>query len=770
MAEATLSRDVALNVLGDIEAYRANLAKLPGVTEKAASAAALKMQQIFSKSAVKHFQAEEKAAKQTADTWRKTYDMLAAYAGSKIVTALASAVVGVKNEVSELQMSVAKLSQGTGIGLETVNALRFAAGATGASLNDLESAFTGFPKRLDDFGRGTGEATVALEMLGFKSQHADEMLADMDGTTREIISRLQAVEDPAKQAALATALFGDAGVKLNAILGDKSIDEWVAAAETGVEVTERSVAAAKDWTATMSLLSESFVKAKDDGSSLLDLNEVAKIVGYGFVTMSSFVVGSLDALFARLSMTMAGFRALSTGEFQLATDAFTEVTEMGAIAWLDIGSAAMEAGDKFVDAANGLGSVTAASGVAVIAFDRTTEQLKKETEALEKAKKAAAEYAKQLEQDAKLRQQAVAEYYKQEENKKKATEDFRDFVLSQYDDIATEDRIARQDAIDAYRRVAEAAEEGTITYQQASEARLAIAERERRTLQSIDQQRADDITEARDIANEAEAERKAADVVAEQEMYQTKLGFASEYAAAVMSITDSVTVAFINAQRKEIEAATNRNARLKDRRIKLEAQLALIDDAGKEHKIQNDIAAVDGAIAENNREIKEAKKKAKDLAIAQRALALFGIAVQTSLAVMQAYAMFGPPPSPVGIGASIAAGVAGTASLVAVAAQPLPTFFGGTARVPGEVNATLHDGEAVLNKGATDTLGPQIIDALNAGLSPLQAMSGGGQGDIYLDGQRVGAVMAKEVRGTGPLGKATHGNKPFGYSSPYGRN
>lgn len=175
---------------------------------------------------------------------------------------------------------------------------------------------------------------------------------------------------------------------------------------------------------------------------------------------------------------------------------------------------------------------------------------------------------------------------------------------------------------------------------------------------------------------------------------------------------------------------------------------------------------------------KSDKARARAMAAAARATSLLGVGVKTAEAVMTGFAMFGPPPSPLGILSSVNALAAGAAQAAAIKKEPLPSFFGGSARMSGsgqasagEVTYRGHGNEAMLNASATSNIGPQIIDALNAGMAPLAAMGGGGGGDVYLDGQLVGRSMAPHAKRPGPLRDALVGRSRVpGFRSPFGRN
>jgi len=117
------------------------------------------------------------------------------------------------------------------------------------------------------------------------------------------------------------------------------------------------------------------------------------------------------------------------------------------------------------------------------------------------------------------------------------------------------------------------------------------------------------------------------------------------------------------------------------------------------------------------------KKRARE---AFRIAKAFNIAMVTMETIRAAQGALLPPPA--GYGAVLgpaAAGLiaaSGAVQVAAIAMQKPPRFYRGTSmvqRVDGgagdAVPAVLHEGEAVLNRRAADTIGRRQIDALNAG-------------------------------------------------------
>lgn len=161
----------------------------------------------------------------------------------------------------------------------------------------------------------------------------------------------------------------------------------------------------------------------------------------------------------------------------------------------------------------------------------------------------------------------------------------------------------------------------------------------------------------------------------------------------------------------------------------------------------------------------------------QKAAALLAVGVSTAAAIGQAFAMFGPPPSPVGIASAAAATASGAVQAAAIAAKPIPKFYvGSSERVPGnamgEQQATLHKGEMVLSSAGVDRLGGErVVAAINGLRGDVQGLGGsGGGGPVLLDGVAVGRQMAAQIGRGGALALAVRGGRMVGVVDPYGRS
>jgi hypothetical protein len=115
---------------------------------------------------------------------------------------------------------------------------------------------------------------------------------------------------------------------------------------------------------------------------------------------------------------------------------------------------------------------------------------------------------------------------------------------------------------------------------------------------------------------------------------------------------------------------------------------------------------------------KKQRANLKALFAIQKAAAMSSIIIETALAAIKAYAMFGPPPSPLGIAAAATVSAIGAAQAGVVAAQKPPFHVGGIIpAAPGDQGVMINalPGESVLNREATAALGAEGVAAMNSG-------------------------------------------------------
>ena len=126
----------------------------------------------------------------------------------------ANMVRNVANTADEL----AKLSQRTGIAVEDLSRLRYAANMSGVSADGITSALTRLSRGMADTANGTGEAMRAFQAMGVEVKNQDGTLRSQREVLADIADRFASYEDGAQKSALAQQIFGRSGAELIPLL------------------------------------------------------------------------------------------------------------------------------------------------------------------------------------------------------------------------------------------------------------------------------------------------------------------------------------------------------------------------------------------------------------------------------------------------------------------------------------------------------------------------------------------------------------------------
>ncbi|MCC7409108.1 MAG: hypothetical protein IT442_13655, partial [Phycisphaeraceae bacterium] len=113
---------------------------------------------------------------------------------------------------------VAKMSARTGVSVESLSELGFAAELSGMSLEDLEVSLRKMQKTLVEAASGSAGAVDALAKLGLTAEDLQGLSPDEQ--LKRIADRLASIRDPALRAALAMEVFGKTGTKLLPLMQD----------------------------------------------------------------------------------------------------------------------------------------------------------------------------------------------------------------------------------------------------------------------------------------------------------------------------------------------------------------------------------------------------------------------------------------------------------------------------------------------------------------------------------------------------------------------
>lgn len=137
-----------------------------------------------------------------------------ALAGAGIVTPLLASA----KSFSDTGDALDKMSARTGLSVEALSEIGYAADASGTSLDDVESAIRKMQKTVGDSANGSKQATQALADLGLTAAQLQRLQPEDQFSA--IAQRLNQITDPALRAAATMRVFGKSGTSLFPLLGD----------------------------------------------------------------------------------------------------------------------------------------------------------------------------------------------------------------------------------------------------------------------------------------------------------------------------------------------------------------------------------------------------------------------------------------------------------------------------------------------------------------------------------------------------------------------
>ena len=290
---AGASRTVEISYKADIANLKANLEKIPGITEKEAKA--------MVKALDRNLQKAEKAAKRAAKNSRKEWKQFGSQIGKVAVgvAAATTAIVAFNQKIADSKNELLDMSTRTGISAETLAGLRLAAEGSGLEFAGLSRSLARVPVLLADADRGVVKAKDAFANLGVATHTASGALRSGDVVFRDVIASLAGIEDETTRAARAADLFGASGTKLLQALGDPTaLDTFIdAARDFGVNVGPGAAEAAANWQREMAGLKTAAWGAADAIGEGLGAGGAAGVINdlaAGLVFMGSAASESFD--------------------------------------------------------------------------------------------------------------------------------------------------------------------------------------------------------------------------------------------------------------------------------------------------------------------------------------------------------------------------------------------------------------------------------------------------------------------------------------------
>jgi hypothetical protein len=741
--------DIRLEVVGDIQAYAKAVGKIPGVTEEEAEKAAKRFVKSQQRAQIRAALEAEKAAKEASKSWAKEGAAAAKGFGAVFGAAITGlSTVGVfVDQIAEARLEIDGLSRATGIGLDTLSGLKTAAELAGLEFDDVAGGLEDFGEKMFDASRGSGAALEAFEMLGFSQEDLAGRLDDTDGVLREVIEGMQGTEDAALRNTIAQQLWGDSGNRLAQALGEVPLDEFIDKADTlGNEVTPENIEAARAWKANLETLKGELVAT---GSALTEsLNVVPKVekATLGFVFLKNAITAAIRETVENVREQVGGLAALFRGDFAEAGRLFKEGFDV-AESLRSAKSETFETTKAFFDLREKAKEVGTASSA-------TKTELRQLSEEKDKSRKASEDLARA---EAKLAQ-----------DQEKAAKSLRDLTRSLEADTLTAEEEVLAARTRNLEKIGETQDEllrllrtGVDVAKEIEAAQLAATAAQERAERDLAKVRAEEAEERKRLAQEVADEEKRLD----DERREREAILRQERVDATMEALDLVAqfqeIAFgalvelnrraQDSTREALDEQKAANRELREERASLKEQLLEDIDEEERAMIQARLNELDAELEAGKEKRKDRRESAMAAWNAGRALAISDVIFQTSAAVMKAFALFGPPPSPVGIASAAAAGTAGAVQSALILSEKPPQFhdgFDGSFPVftsgPDETNAVLRRSESVLNSRAADNVGRENIQRLNS-TGDLGGAGGGGRVGLFFDGRQIDEVLVRTL-------------------------
>ena len=169
--------------------------------------------------------------------------------------AVAAPMIASVKSFASAGSAMLEMSQRTGVSVERLSELKFAAEQTGVSVEELETGIRKMQKTIVAAATGSGEAQKTLALLGLTIADLDNLSPDEQ--FKLVADRLSQIEDPTIKAALAMQVFGRSGTSLLPMLvdGAAGIDAFAQQARSlGLVMSTQNAEAAHKLSQAMEIL------------------------------------------------------------------------------------------------------------------------------------------------------------------------------------------------------------------------------------------------------------------------------------------------------------------------------------------------------------------------------------------------------------------------------------------------------------------------------------------------------------------------------------
>lgn len=299
------------------------------------------------------FEQGMKKAKSNADGLGKVLKttFLAVAAAAAAMTAAFG--LAVKGQIDAAD-GLSKSAQASGVAVEALSALRYAADLSGVSAETLETSLGRLSRGLSELSKGAkGGAADALRRLGISAKDASGNLRAPDAVMAEIAERFSKMENGAAKTALAIEIFGRSGAQLIPMLnsGKAGLAEMTAEAQRlGLVIGTETAQQAE-------VFNDNLTRLQSAGTGLANVAMAALLPAFVAVT---------NALVAFSQNGEQVGAVLSTIGRSAAVAGAAVLTAMSPAIWAGISSAAIAMSTTVVGAIKAIGIAIAANPIGLI--------------------------------------------------------------------------------------------------------------------------------------------------------------------------------------------------------------------------------------------------------------------------------------------------------------------------------------------------------------------------------------------------------------------
>lgn len=739
----TTRRDIELNVIARVEKYQRNMAKIPGMTDEAAAKAAVRFERRITTGMERARRNAEKAARESAEAWGDVGTVIQGALGAEAIKAATAGVFDFVTEIQAGRTEVINLSAAMAIGTDTLTGLQVAARRGGEDFGFILGSIEDFGEVLFDFTQGGGRAKEALELLGFTTEEVAGRMDDTDGVFRDVVGRMVEMEEGATKNAVAQQLFSDAGNRLNAILGDGTLEDYIALAEQyGITIDEDAIDATKRWNAAVSDL-EGVLKGS--AIALIDLFDLTPRIAdftLGFVAMGAKASATMDFLRERIDFVGLSLEAIANRDLEGFIATQKEAADTSKASWDAISERTEEAARAFFDARSALDDVGDSA-------DSTARALGALSEAEDRAAKDAAKAAAEAARQARLRDRMIAE-------QTKAIESLNEVFLEASSDQLTEQGKINRALEDELAKIREI--EGVLGQSAATQAaRDEVRQRALRDGAEVE-------LEVREQIAQAVRELEAIELAAREEIIRKQQEVIDQGAAGferLVGASDQFLGRELNRITEIGRATASSLADQEQRHLVLEQAIQDAESATERRAAEADLERVKRAEERSERILENKREEVTKLFNAEKGFGAASALISGTAAAIAA--LRAPPvglgPGPAGIILASTTEATAIAAAAFIATQKAPQFhtgFAGFSSVGQEVSVNLTAGEFIGNERAREALGgPDGARHLNeTGRVPAAAGGGGGTTILRVGGRDFGRAVVDEARRGRELSRA----------------